>query len=113
MLKLFQKKSSKEDYKDHLYAVILAGGGGTRLWPKSKNKTPKQFLPLFFEKQTLMQLTFIRFLKMVPAERIYCVTVSEEYKEEIIKEIPEFVKGNIIVEPARRETGPAHALGAY
>lgn len=96
-----------------MYALILAGGGGTRLWPRSRNKTPKQFLPLFFENQTLTQLTFLRFLKIVPAERIYCVTVSEEYKKEIIKEIPDFVKENIIVEPARRETGPAHALGAY
>jgi mannose-1-phosphate guanylyltransferase len=96
-----------------LYALILAGGGGTRLWPKSKNKTPKQFLPIFFDKQTLTQLTFIRFLKIVPPEKIFCVTVSEEYKKEILREIPEFVKENIIVEPARRETGPAHALGAY
>jgi len=105
--------SNKEDYKDHLYALILAGGGGTRLWPRSRNKTPKQFLPLFLEKQTLTQLTFIRFLKLIPAERIYCVTVSEAYKKEILKEVPEFKKENIIVEPARRETGPAHAIGAY
>lgn len=41
------------------------------------------------------------------------MTVSEEYKQEILREIPEFKKENIIVEPARRETGPAHALGAY
>jgi len=58
-------------------------------------------------------LTFLRFLKLVPAERIFCVTVSEEYKKEILREVPEFVKENIIVEPVRRETGPAHALGAY
>ena len=96
-----------------MYALILAGGGGTRLWPKSKNKSPKQFLPLFFENQTLTQLTFERFQRMVSPDRIYCVTVSEDYKNEIIKEIPEFVKENIIVEPARRETGPAHALGAW
>lgn len=91
----------------------MAGGGGTRLWPKSRNKTPKQFLPLFFENQTLTQLTFERFKRIIPVEKIYCVTVSKAYKKEIIKEIPEFKKENIIVEPARRETGPAHALGAY
>lgn len=113
MLNIFRKKSLKGNYKDHLYALILAGGGGTRLWPKSLNKSPKQFLPLFFDNQTLTQLTFERFQRMVPPERIYCVTVSEDYKNEIIKEIPEFVKENIIVEPARRETGPAHALGAW
>ena len=91
----------------------MAGGGGTRLWPRSRNKTPKQFLPLFLDKQTLTQLTFLRFQKLVPVERIFCVTVSEDYKKEILKEVPEFKSENIIVEPARRETGPAHALGAY
>lgn len=96
-----------------MFALILAGGGGTRLWPRSRNKTPKQFLPLFFENQTLTQLTFIRFKKFIPVDKIYCVTVSEDYKKEILKEVPEFIPNNIIVEPARRETGPAQALGAY
>lgn len=98
-------------YKDHLYALILAGGGGTRLWPKSREKTPKQFLPLF-NNQTLTQLTAYRFNKILPWEKIFVVTVSEEYKKEIIKEVPEIKTGNIIVEPARRETGPAHGIGA-
>ncbi len=106
-------QSKANNYKDHLYALILAGGGGTRLWPQSRNKTPKQFLPLFLDKQTLTQLTFLRFKQLVSPDHIYCVTVSEDYKKEIIKEVPEFKKENIIVEPARRETGPAHALGAY
>ena len=54
-----------EAYKDHLYALILAGGGGTRLWPKSLNKTPKQFLRLFGGK-TLMQITTERFRNILP-----------------------------------------------
>lgn len=91
----------------------MAGGGGTRLWPRSRNKSPKQFLPLFLENQTLTELTFMRFKQLMPIDRIYCVTVSEEYKNEILKEVPEFKPENIIVEPARRETGPAHALGAF
>ena len=92
--------------------LILAGGGGTRLWPRSTNETPKQFLKLF-KNQTLTQITFERFKKIIPVDKIYCVTVSENYKKEILREIPEFVSDNIIVEPDRRETGPAHALGAY
>lgn len=99
------------DYKDHLYALILAGGGGTRLWPKSLNKTPKQFLKLFNNK-TLTQITCKRFRKILPWERIFVVTVSDKYKKEIIKEVPYIHPDNIIVEPARKDTGPAHGIGA-
>jgi mannose-1-phosphate guanylyltransferase len=101
----------QSSYKDHLYALVLAGGGGTRLWPKSKNATPKQFLPLF-NKLTLTQITLQRLSKILPWERIYCVTVSNAYKKEILREMPKFVSSNIIVEPARRDTGPAHGIGA-
>ncbi|MFC1624905.1 mannose-1-phosphate guanylyltransferase, partial [Patescibacteria group bacterium] len=100
-----------DSYKDHIYALILAGGGGTRLWPKSLNKTPKQFLKLFYNK-TLTQITCERFSKTIKWERMFCVTVSEEYKKEILKEVPNFIAENIIVEPHRRETGPAHGIGA-
>ena len=68
MLNILQKLVSKGNYKDHLYALILAGGGGTRLWPKSKNKTPKQFLPLFFENQTLTQLRDTLLPKLISGE---------------------------------------------
>ncbi len=113
---MFLKKSSKDllkesDFKNHLYVLVLAGGGGTRLWPKSRNKFPKQFLPLF-EGKTLTQITLDRLSKILPWEKIFVVTVSEEYKKEILKEVPQMIKANILVEPARRETGPAHGLGA-
>lgn len=102
---------SKSNYKDHLYVLILAGGGGTRLWPRSRNATPKQFLKLF-NKKTLTQITTDRLASEIPWEKIYCVTVSDAYKKEILKEVPKFLKENIIVEPARRNTAPAHGLGA-
>lgn len=105
------KKNSSEEYKKHLYALVLAGGGGTRLWPVSRNKTPKQFLHLF-NGETLTQITLRRLSEILPWERIFVVTVSEDYKKEIIKEVPPVLAKNIIVEPARRETGPAHGLGA-
>lgn len=81
------------------------------MWPRSRNKTPKQFLKLF-NNRTLTQITVERFSKILPWERIFCITVSQEYKKEILKEVPEFLVKNIIVEPARRETGPAHGVGA-
>ena len=111
MLKDFLKKFLKSDSKKHLYALVLAGGGGTRLWPKSRENSPKQFLPLF-DKQTLTQITLHRLSKILPWEKIFVVTVSEIYKKEIIKEVPEVLPSNIFVEPARRDTGPAHGLGA-
>lgn len=101
----------KNDYKDHLYALILAGGGGTRLWPRSRNKTPKQFLQLF-DNETLTQVAVNRFSSILSWDKIFIVTVSDEYKSEILKESPRLHKENILVEPARRETGPAHGLGA-
>jgi mannose-1-phosphate guanylyltransferase len=104
-------KSKNSEFKQHLYALVLAGGGGTRLWPVSRNETPKQFLKLF-KNQTLTQMTVARLQKILPLEKIFIVTVSNDYKDEILKEIPDFIPENIIVEPARRETAPAHALGA-
>lgn len=106
-----QNDFQKKDFKSHLYALVLAGGGGTRLWPTSREKTPKQFLPLF-DKKTLTQITLQRLNRILPWTRIFVITVSEAYKREILREVPGISKKNVLVEPARRETGPAHGLGA-
>jgi len=106
---MFSKK--KDNYKDHLFALIIVGGGGTRLWPVSRTASPKQFLTLFNNK-TLTQITSYRFNKILPWEKIYAVTTLPEYKKEILKEVPEFLPQNIIVEPMKRNTAAAHALGA-
>lgn len=102
---------AEAEYKKHLYALIVIGGGGTRLWPKSRVETPKQFLHLF-GKKTLAQVTAQRFAKILPWENIFFITTKDSYKKELRKEIPQAKSKNIIVEPAKRNTGPAHALGA-
>ncbi|MCH7641255.1 mannose-1-phosphate guanylyltransferase [Patescibacteria group bacterium] len=102
---------SKSDYKDHLFALIVVGGGGTRLWPRSRNATPKQFLKLF-NRRSLTQITSYRLHKILPWEKIVAVTTTQPYKKEILKQVPEFVPENILVEPFRRNTAPAHGLGA-
>ncbi len=104
-------RQNDENYKDHLYALIIVGGGGTRLWPVSKSSSPKQFLKLF-NNQTLTQITSYRFNKIIAWEKIFAVTSSEDYKNEILKEVPEFLTDNVIVEPFKRNTAAAQALGA-
>jgi mannose-1-phosphate guanylyltransferase len=95
---------------EHTYAVVLAGGGGTRLWPKSRNKTPKQFLRLTSD-ATMMQVAAGRLAKLVPWERIIVVT-NRLHVDEIKKELPEIPPANILAEPEKRETALAMLIGA-
>ena len=66
----------------------MAGGVGTRFWPISKTSHPKQFLDFLNTGKTLIQQTYSRFLKVVPAENIFVVT-NEAYRETIKKQIKE------------------------
>ncbi len=95
---------------EHLYVVILAGGGGTRLWPKSREKTPKQFLSLYTD-FTLMQDTYRRARLLVSADHVIVVS-NKNYVEDVRKQLPDVPSENIIGEPAKRETAPAMLLGA-
>ncbi len=94
----------------HLFVVILAGGGGTRLWPKSRNKTPKQFLRLYTDK-TMMQEACKRVSSLVDPDHLLVIT-NKDYIEETRKELPQIPKENIIGEPVKRETAPAMLLAA-
>lgn len=94
-----------------MYGVILAGGSGTRFWPLSRKKIPKQFLKLFSER-TLIEETVNRLLPLIPAEKILIVT-TEEYRKRILEFVPFISPKNIIVEPVGRNTAPAIALAAF
>jgi len=98
------------DYKDHLYALIFCGGGGTRLWPFSREARPKQFLKIKGEK-TLVRQTFERLASFIPIERIYVIPVPD-YRDEVAEMLKEVPKSQVIVEPARRNTAMAAGLGA-
>lgn len=94
----------------HFYIVIVAGGGGTRLWPKSRKKMPKHLLKLF-GKETLLQQTFHRVVPMLPLKNIYVITL----KDHVIKvreQLPELIKENIIIEPMSRNTALAMGTAA-
>jgi mannose-1-phosphate guanylyltransferase len=94
----------------HTYAVIMAGGGGTRLWPISRKETPKQLLPLL-GKDTLFQSTVARLEKLFPPERILVVTVAEQARE-MQKQVPSIPMENYLIEPAPRGTASVVALAA-
>ena len=95
---------------DHYYAVIMAGGGGTRLWPLSRNATPKQTLRLFGER-SLFQTAVYRLDGLFPPERIFVVTIEEQAKT-LKQECPEIPDANYIIEPMPRGTASVVALAA-
>ncbi len=94
----------------HAYAVIMAGGGGTRLWPLSRREKPKQLLPLIGQ-ETLFQSTVNRLEGLFPPERILVVTV-EEQAQEMKEQAPEIPDENYLIEPAPRGTASVVGLAA-
>jgi mannose-1-phosphate guanylyltransferase len=99
------------DILDHTYAVIMAGGGGTRLWPLSRKSKPKQMLPLLEQHRTLFQTTVERLEGLLPPERILVVTVSEQ-AEELREQTPEIPSENFLMEPSPRGTASVVGLAA-
>src|SRR5512138_886303 len=95
---------------EHSYAVIMAGGGGTRLWPISRKDRPKQLLPLLGE-ETLFQGTVARLIDLFPPERILVVTV-ESQAAEMQKQVPSIPVDNYLIEPAPRGTASVVGLAA-
>ncbi len=95
-----------------MYAIILCGGSGTRLWPLSRKNYPKQFLNLYSDK-SLLQETFLRMKDIIPAENIYLVTNQENFFN-VFNQLKEIEKGfsreHILVEPKSLNTAPAITL---
>jgi len=93
---------------DNFYAVILAGGGGTRLWPMSRKSSPKQLLPLI-DDRTLFKMSVERLAPLFPLERVFVVT-GPDYVDKMRQETPEIPVENYIIEPYGRDSAPATAL---
>lgn len=95
---------------DHYYAVIMAGGGGTRLWPLSRKDRPKQMLRLVDER-TMFQMAVQRLEGLFPPERILVVTVAGQARE-LQAESPQIPQENYLIEPSPRGTAPVIGLAA-
>lgn len=94
------------------YVAIIAGGIGSRFWPKSRIGYPKQFLDILNTGKTLIQYTFERFAQFIPKENIFIVT-SCEYEQLVLEQLPEIGIENIVSEPSRKNTAPCIAYISF
>lgn len=90
---------------EHVYAIIMAGGVGSRFWPQSRAKTPKQLLDLTGSGKTMIAATQERLLPDIPPERVIVVT-GEITAEAVAKALPDVPRANILAEPVGRNTAP-------
>ena len=96
----------------HHYVCIMAGGIGSRFWPMSRTKLPKQFLDILNTGETLLQATYKRFAAFIPEKNIFIVT-STDYTELVMHQLPQALVTNILSEPSRKNTAPCVAYMAY
>jgi len=94
------------------YVLIMAGGVGSRFWPKSRNNFPKQFIDILGTGKSLLQMTYNRFLAICPAENIFILS-NDQYSDVIQSQLPELPFDNIISEPSRNNTAPCIAFASF
>jgi mannose-1-phosphate guanylyltransferase len=95
----------------HYYGLILAGGRGTRFWPRSRKRSAKQVLNVVGER-SLIQDTVERLRPVIPPERLWVLT-NQHLRAAIVKQLPEIPKRQILAEPMQRNTAPAIGLAAH
>jgi mannose-1-phosphate guanylyltransferase len=94
------------------FAVIMAGGIGSRFWPISRTNNPKQFLDILGTGKTLIQMTYDRLRHLFDTDKIYVVT-NQDYLELVKGQLPEVLHDNILLEPALKNTAPCIAYSVY
>jgi len=90
---------------NNYYAIIMAGGVGSRFWPVSTTEFPKQFHDMLGSGETLIQKTFSRLSKLIPLENILVLT-NERYKDLVLTQLPLVQDNQVLLEPAMRNTAP-------
>jgi mannose-1-phosphate guanylyltransferase len=98
--------------KKDTYILIMAGGVGSRFWPKSRNNFPKQFIDILGIGKSLLQLTYERFLKICPRENVFILS-NEQYSGLIKEQLIGLSEKNIIAEPSRNNTAPCIAYASF
>lgn len=93
------------------YGLILAGGRGTRFWPRSRRRHAKQVLTIMGER-SLIQSTVDRLSPLIPPEQLWVLT-NEHLRDEIMRQLPEIPRRQILAEPVQRNTAPAIGLAAH
>lgn len=107
-----KKKTRKnKPRRAEFYPVILAGGAGTRFWPRSRRAEPKQVLPLD-GRETMIQQTVKRLAPLAPIDRFWIIS-NELVAPAIRKQLPKLKKAQVLAEPAARNTAPAIGLAAF
>ena len=96
----------------NIYCVIMAGGVGTRFWPKSRQNRPKQFLDILGTGKSFIRMTYERFSGMVPDDHFLVVT-NARYKALVREHVPEISESHILCEPIGRNTAPCISYAAY
>ncbi|GAA0747175.1 mannose-1-phosphate guanylyltransferase [Gaetbulibacter jejuensis] len=87
------------------YAILMAGGVGSRFWPVSTQEYPKQFHDMLGTGDTLIQKTFNRLSELIPKENIFILT-NERYNDLVFQQLPDVTKRQVVLEPAMRNTAP-------
>jgi mannose-1-phosphate guanylyltransferase len=95
----------------HYYGLILAGGRGTRFWPRSRKRSAKQVLKVVGER-SLIQATVDRLTPVIPPERLWILT-NQDLRQIIIEQLPNVPPEQILAEPEQRNTAPAIGLAAH
>jgi len=108
---MLKKSTQRDPTLRHAYAVIMAGGSGTRFWPLSRREHPKQLLTLF-GKGTLLEQTVERIRGLIPAERSYLLT-NELLRDKVQHSFPDIPPNQVVAEPAARNTAPTIGLAAH
>lgn len=97
--------------KNNYYAVIMAGGIGSRFWPVSTSRFPKQFHDMLGTGQTLLQKTHSRLTRFIPSQNMAVLT-NERYLDLVLEQLPDMTADQVVLEPAMRNTAPCILLSA-